>query len=149
MTPARHIALFHPRLVRERIETLEPGLFTQHQKNIAVWLDHLATGALDDTKETSLHGGFLERIFGDMLGYSTMATACEGKWELVAEKTVQLGGSADGAIGFFENGSSRVVAAIELKGATQFLEHAKGRSLTPIQQGWDLRDPLISDHLSG
>ena len=47
------------------------------------------------------------------------------------------GGSADGAIGFFSKGHSRVVAPIELKGATQFLEHANGRSLTPIQQGWD------------
>ena len=53
------------------------------------------------------------------------------------------GGSADSAIGFFEKAKgkakdrSHVVAPIGLKGASQFLEHAKGRSLTPIQQGWD------------
>ena len=84
-----------------------------------------------------LRGGFLERIFGAVLGYATMANARDGQWELVAEKTMHSGGSADGAIGFFARGKSHVVAPIELKGATQFLEHAKGRALTPIQQGWD------------
>lgn len=139
MSSQRHAGLFHPRLVRERIATLDPALFQRHEKTIGVWLDHLRSGALDETKETSLHGGFLERIFGDVLGYRTMATAHEGRWELVAERTMRSGGSADGAIGFFEKGrdNDRVVAPIELKGASQFLEHARGRSLTPIQQGWD------------
>ncbi len=131
-----HIPLFHPRLVRERARTLDAGLFSTHRASIDVWLDHLRKGTLDDTKEVSLHGGFLERIFGDLLGYRTMALAAEGRWELVGEKGM-LAGSADGAIGFFQKGVARVVAPIELKGATQFLEHAKGRSLTPIQQGWD------------
>ena len=108
----------------------------RHDKSLNVWLDHLRQGTLDQTKEVSLHGGFLERIFGDVLGYSTMAMAQEGRWELVAEKGL-LSGAADGAIGFFSKGNSHVVAPIELKGAAQFLEHAKGRALTPIQQGWD------------
>jgi len=137
MPAAHHLGLFHPRLVRERMSSLEPGLFAKHEPTIKVWLGHLSSGALDDTKEVSLHGGFLERIFCDVLGYATMAMAKEGKWELVAEKTVLFGGAADGAIGLFERGKSHVAAPIELKGASQFLEHAKGRSLTPIQQGWD------------
>lgn len=137
MASLHHVALFHPRLVRERIDALDRALFRTHEKDIAAWLSHLRSGALDETKEVSLHGGFLERIFGDVLGYATMARAHAGKWELVAEKGVLAGGSADGAIGFFEKGKSRVVAPIELKGAVQLLEHAKGRSLTPIQQGWD------------
>ncbi len=137
MAPTRHLTLFHPRLVRERVGRLETGLFQKHRDTIGVWLQHLRGGALDDAKEVSLHGGFLERIFGDVLGYATMATARDGQWELVAEKTVLSGGSADGALGRFAQGKSQVVAPIELKGATQFLEHAKGRSMTPIQQGWD------------
>jgi hypothetical protein len=137
MAAAHHQSLFKPRLVGKRVERLDQSLFEKHKHNVAIWLQHLRSGALDETKEVSLHGGFLERIFGDVLGYTTMAMAIEGKWELVAEKTVLAGGSADGAIGHFERGKSIVVAPIELKGATQFLEHAKGRSLTPIQQGWD------------
>lgn len=137
MPREHHQPLFHPRLVRERIATLPPGLFATHEAAVRVWLDHLARGTLDDTKEVSLHAGFLERVFGDLLGYATMATAQSGHWHLVAEKTVQSGGSADGALGFFSKGQARVLAPIELKGASQFLDHAKGRSLTPIQQGWD------------
>lgn len=137
MKREHHLALFHPRLVRERVAMLPPGLFERHRASIDVWLSHLASGALDETKESSLHGGFLERIFGDILGYATMATAKGGAWDLVAEKTLLSGSSADGAIGTFEQGKSLVIAPIELKGASQFLEHAKGRALTPIQQGWD------------
>lgn len=139
MIRARHIPIFHPRLVRERVALLPdgPGLFARHAKTIGVWLQHLKSGALDDTKEMSLHGGFLERIFGDVLGYRTMATARAGQWDLVAEKSLISGGSADGAIGSFARGSQTVVAPIELKGADQFLDHARGRALTPVQQGWD------------
>ena len=66
-----------------------------------------------------------------------MATARDGKWDLVAEKRTLSGGSADGALGIFSHGKSHVVAPIELKGAAQILDHAKGKSRTPIQQGWD------------
>ena len=117
--------------------TLDQSLYGRHQKTIAVWIEHLRSGALDEAKETSLHGEFLHDVFGDILGYATFGRARDGQWELGAEKSVVSGGSADGAIGFFSKGHSRVVAPIELKGETQFLEHAKGRSLTPIQQGWD------------
>ena len=137
MSTVNHLRLFHPRLVRERVAALPSGLFDSHRAAIAIWLGHLESGALNETKETSLHGGFLERIFGDVLGYATMATAQEGCWDLVAEKTLLGKSSADGALGDFTKGASRVLAPIELKGAAQFLEHAKGRQLTPIQQGWD------------
>ena len=135
-----HLPLFHPRLVRARSAALgasDPSLLQRHQGSVATWLDHLRSGALDEAKEVSLHGDFLQSVFGDILGYATFAHARDGQWEIAAEKSVVSGGSADGAIGYFSKGRSRVIAPIELKGATQFLEHAKGRSLTPIQQGWD------------
>lgn len=137
MAARHHNALFHPRLVKTRVEAVDPVLYAKHRETIDTWLEHLRSGTLDATKETSLHGGFLERIFGDVLGYSTMGTAKAGTWDLVAEKSMRAGGSADGALGRFAKGSSHVVAPIELKGADQFLDHAKGRSLNPIQQGWD------------
>jgi hypothetical protein len=65
-----HIPLFHPRLVRDRIRNLNPTLFASHEETLAAWLDHLHTGMLNKTKETRLHGGFLERIFGELLGLS-------------------------------------------------------------------------------
>lgn len=138
MPSEHHLPLFHPRLVRDRVKTLDATLFQTHARTVNVWLDHLRSGTLDATSEVKLHGGFLERIFCDVLGYSTMAMAKDGVWELEAEKRLPKG-SADGAIGFFSKAGtkSQVIAPIELKGAAQFLDHAKGRSLTPIQQGWD------------
>lgn len=139
MARTHHLPLFHPRLVRERIKSLDPSLFGKHEKAIGVWLEHLRSGALDETNEVELHGGFLERIFGDVLGYSTWSLAKDGVWELDAEKKVLSGGRADGAIGFFSKvkRQSKVIAPIELKGAAVFLDHAKSNSRTPIQQGWD------------
>jgi type I restriction-modification system DNA methylase subunit len=101
---------------------------------IVCWLARLRWGALDDSNEVSLRGGFLEWIFGDVLGYATIAIAQDGRWELVA---ASAGGSADAAIGWFEEGKRHVAVPIELAGADQFLEHAKGRARTPIQRGWD------------
>ena len=120
---------------------LPSDLFEKQRSTIEVWLGHSKSGALDSTKETSLHGSFLAGIFGDVLGYATMASASAGRWELHAEKGV-ASGSADAAIGFFAHGESHVVAPIELKGATQFLDHAKGRALTPVQQGWDYANKM-------
>lgn len=104
-------------LVRERIKSLVPSLFRKHEKSIGVWLEHLRNGALDETNEVKLHGGVLERIFGDVLGYSTWSLAKDGAWELDAEKRVLSGGAADGAIGFFSTakGQSKITARIELK----------------------------------
>lgn len=138
MVPAlRHIPLFHKRLVDERKARVDARLFEAHEKSIGLWLEQLNSGALDDTKETSLHGPFLEGIFGDLLGYSTFRRPHKGSWDLASEQSVLGGGSADAAIGFFAKNKSRVVAPIELKGASQSLDRANGRSLTPIQQGWD------------
>lgn len=143
-TREHHIPLFHPRLVRDRIGGLDPALFARHEKTLGVWLEHLRKGTLDKTKEMSLHGGFLERIFGDVLGFATMATARDGQWELVAEKRVLSGGSADGAIGLFSKETSHVVAPIELKGAAQFLAFAEDRGLVPhetLARAFEHRDP--------
>lgn len=38
MAAAHHLALFHPRLVRKRIESLDPALFRTHEKTMGVWL---------------------------------------------------------------------------------------------------------------
>ncbi len=136
MAAGHHLSLFHPRLVRERMNSLPEDLVGRHADTVAVWIQHLKEGTLDATKEVSLHGPFLDGIFGDVLGYRTMAHAASGKWELHAEAGM-MGGSADAAIGLFDHQAKHIVAPVELKGATQYLDVAKGRTLTPIQQAWD------------
>lgn len=142
MTTPNHASLFHPRLVRELLPTTSSADEDAARKVIDGWLKALATGTLDETKETALHGEFLVRVFGDVLGYRTMTGSHGGQWELVAEKGV-LAGFADAAVGFFAKGvPPHVVAPIELKGAKQILDHAKGRALNPVQQGWDYANKL-------
>ena len=142
MAPSNHTPLFHPRVVRERVAALPAVDEAMAQGVIRGWLQALARGDLDETKETGLHGEFLVRVFGDVLGYRTLTGSNDGRWELVAEKGV-LAGSADGAVGFFGTGAApHVVAPVELKGATHFLDHARGRALTPVQQAWDYANKL-------
>jgi type I restriction-modification system DNA methylase subunit len=135
----RHAPLFHPRILRQLDAHPFPSDLTRRHDLLRRWVDSLRAGKLDEAKEVSVHGEFLTRIFGDALGYRSLAEAGAGGWELAAEKTVGLGGkSADGALGFFQQGKpGRVLAAIELKGAKQSLDHAAGRALTPVQQAWD------------
>jgi type I restriction-modification system DNA methylase subunit len=136
----RPAPLFHPRVLPKHIEGHAfPADMAQRHEILRQWVASLRAGKLDDANEVKLHGEFLTRVFGDVLGYRTMAqTGAEG-WELEAERKVGAGGkSADGALGFFQHGRpARVVAPIELKGAKHHLDRALGRVLTPVQQAWD------------
>ncbi len=109
------------------------------------WGEALRSGRLAQMKEVSLHGDFLKDIFQTVLGYGSVVAG--DRWELHAEKTIaDRGGSADGAIGLFhaKAGASgrvrlqgRVVAPIELKGATNELDRvAAGRGESAVDQGW-------------
>jgi type I restriction-modification system DNA methylase subunit len=139
-TLLRPAPLFHPRVLPKSLEahTFPDDLARRHEV-LRPWVAALRAGKLDQAKEVSLHGEFLTRVFGDALGYRSIAQSGTEGWELAAEKTVGLGGkSADGALGFFQKDRpARVLAAIELKGATQHLDRALGRVLNPVQQAWD------------
>lgn len=136
-----YVKLFHPRVVRRQLETLQfpDDLAERHARFVLPWVIRLRRGKLDEIKERSLQGAFLASIFGGALGYRAMTDSSEPQWTLVAEKTVSKSGkSADGALGFFSTqGESRVIAPIELKGANQLLDVAPGRTLTPVQQAWE------------
>ena len=43
-----HLSLFHPKLVRARVQAVPRSLFATHRASSAVWLDHLRWGALDE-----------------------------------------------------------------------------------------------------
>jgi hypothetical protein len=45
------------------MDTLDQSLYGRHKKTVAVWLEHLRSGALDEAKETSLHGEFRHDVF--------------------------------------------------------------------------------------
>ena len=95
-----------------------------------------------DRKETELDAEFLQKIFGDALGYRSVS---ESPLNYHREKnpTIAGAGIADGALGLFISGRSvppRVV--IELKGALVDLDHDKPGGRTPVQQCWDYLNQL-------
>ena len=119
----------------------------RHQK-LGTWIAALKTGTLDEVKEVSLHGSFINDIFQDILGYCSVIQGAGKAWEINAEQTISDGGgSADGAIGFFTAADNpkgktvslqgKVIAPIELKGAKNDLDRpASGRAESAVDQGW-------------
>ena len=139
MAKDNHKQLFNHKLLQKRIDRFGfPADLESRRGVIGKWVKALHAKKLDYLGETALHGEFLTEIFGAMLGYHMpVQDECE-VWNLQAEKmTSEGGGTADGALGFFQvEDSDRIIAPIELKGARQNLDTALGKEETPVQQGW-------------
>ena len=140
--------LFHTKTlnIALRAFSFPQDMEARHQK-LGTWIAALQTGTLDQVKEVSLHGSFLNDIFHDVLGYRSVIQGAGKSWEIHAEQTISDGGgAADGAIGFFtatENAKGKVklqgkvIAPIELKGAKNDLDRpAPGRTESAVDQGW-------------
>lgn len=75
-----------------------------------------------------------------MLGYRTRLGGDGRAWSLSPERNVAASGAlrADSGIGWFSTGGTPTVhAVLELKGASQDLDTARSRALTPVQQAWN------------
>ena len=140
--------LFHSRTLDNALKNFVfPPDVEERRQKILLWIETLESGALDEIKETSLHGDFLRDIFQDALGYRSVIQGGGQSWEIYAEQTISDGGgSADGALGLFHTAEGkkgavklqgRVVAPIELKGAKNDLDRpASGRKESAVDQGW-------------
>ncbi|MEG5040270.1 MULTISPECIES: Eco57I restriction-modification methylase domain-containing protein [unclassified Microcoleus] len=149
MTNRSSRALFHSKTLNTALRAFSfpPDMEVRHQK-LGTWIAALKTGTLDEIKEVSLHGNFINDIFQDILGYRSVIQGAGKAWEINAEQTISDGGgSADGAIGFFTAADNpkgkavslqgKVIAPIELKGAKNDLDRpASGRSESAVDQGW-------------
>jgi hypothetical protein len=138
--------LFHPKVLKEGIErfAFPESLDSIRFKLVLPWIQRLRDGTLTRINERQLHGEFLQKFFGEVLGYRTVMTQGTGAWELSAEETAGGGGSLsmDGALGFFQAGEDgkpvgQVLVPIELKGAKQLLDQRLGRDRTPVEQAWN------------
>ena len=69
----RHHRLFQSKTVERQREKFlgEPKNFLELHQIVLEWIDSLKDGKLDDVKEVSLHGEFLNDLFRDVLGYRT------------------------------------------------------------------------------
>ncbi|OCR00939.1 hypothetical protein BCD67_02975 [Oscillatoriales cyanobacterium USR001] len=140
--------LFHRKTLNTALHAFSfpTDLETRHQK-LENWIDRLNAGTLDEIKEVSLHGNFLNDIFQDVLGYRSIIQSAGKVWEIHAEQTIANGGgSADAALGFFTSNKnnkgkgkieSKIIAPIELKGSKNDLDRAApGRKESAVDQGW-------------
>ncbi|MDB5289657.1 MAG: hypothetical protein JWL69_898 [Phycisphaerales bacterium] len=108
---------------------------------LQTWADLAEKGHLRQ-KETSLDAEFLEKIFGQALGYKAI-TESPDEYHREKSFTVPGAGIADGALGRFASGKTvQPVAVIELKGAETDLDHDKFNGRTPVQQCWDYLNQL-------
>lgn len=128
--------LFHPKLIRDRLAQHSfPADLDVRRARLAPWCNRLRSGELAATNEVQLHGPFLQRVFGDVLGYRTWDQPSPG-FDLHQEVPIRGGKQVDGAVGWFGNGETHIHAPIELKGASQPLDAAGSRTQTPVEQAW-------------
>ena len=146
----RHHQLFQSKTFEKQKDSFyksqgDPQNLLKLHQIVLKWIDCLYGGKLDDMKEVSLHGEFLNDLFRDVLGYRSLIQGKAQTWEVHAETAIaDDGGSADGALGFFAVGKKgkgklegRIVAPIELKGAKTDLDRrTASRPESPVDQGW-------------
>lgn len=100
------------------------------------WADLESKGKLEQMTEESIKPEFLTEVFGSALGY-TLFSQDKRQWDLQAEYGLN-GGTADAAIGTFEQGKTGIPAAVvELKGPMVNVDRDRFNGRTPVQQCWD------------
>jgi hypothetical protein len=134
------VKLFNGPLLRRRVaefmvahERLDKGT-----NIIANWAKSLgAEGGIGTTKELSVQGQFLIRIFEDCLGYTTQSAGNQ-EYSLTQEISIKSD-SADGGLGFYGVSDARTIVVIELKDAKTSLDKkqlGRDRKETPVEQGY-------------
>ena len=108
---------------------------------IAKYIKALDSGKIERTKEESIQADFINKFFGDILGYDYNDPV---NWNLEKEyKVVTDSSKADGALGYFtidgKKIKSDVRAVIELKDALTDLDKPQNRigdKRTPVEQAF-------------
>jgi hypothetical protein len=134
----RHPTLFIPKLLAEEADRPISGGDDRDRahKILLEWADLAERGHLKG-KETSLDDQFMQKIFGEALGYRSR-TDSPDDYQREKQFVVRGAGLADGALGKFSSGQKiDPVAIIELKGADTDLDHDKFGGRTPVKQCWD------------
>ena len=137
------VALFSERNIKpENINNLEITDHEAKRRIIENWQKGIVSGKILSQNEKKLQSEFLNKIFGDVLGYSYEKHL--DSWQLENELKVNLDGrTPDGALGYFsfENGkiTHQVFAVIELKGPLANLDKKQNRADfkgTPVEQAF-------------
>jgi hypothetical protein len=134
--------LINPKILHQRFGNFDfpTGERAEHiAKNIAGWQTALRDRDLSKTKEKSVQGLFLQKFFGDILGYLPQ-TGGEEEWNLVQHPTSEVDTQEpDGSLGFFTKAEQFTRAVIELKDAKTSLDKkqtGREKGYTPIEQAY-------------
>jgi type I restriction-modification system DNA methylase subunit len=129
--------LFSPKLLKSRFaaQTIPEA----HRALIAEWHSQLK-GGLGKVNEESIRPSFLQRFFGDILGYQKVG----GHAWSIDHETRAANGKVDAALGTFTHDIKQVVAPFELKGPkTGNLDALMPTRLkSPVQQAWEYANDL-------
>ena len=141
MNSTSHI--FKERLINARLAHLTEDEVPDFEKKfheIKLWHKSCTEKDLDKTKETSVQGLFMTRLFNGVFGYSEIVDEGDCYNQERENKTVLDTSEADGALGFFykSTGEKDVRVVIELKDAKTSLDKKQNRSshLTPVEQAF-------------
>jgi len=136
--------LFNKRILHSEIEKYTFPSDRQLKQKINMlkrWKKALSQSNLDETKEVSLQGDFLNNIFKFILGYISQ-TSGKSEWTLIQEATTEVGSkSADGLLGFFTTDKDKNLpkVIIELKDARTNLDtkqRSRKEQQSPVEQAF-------------
>ena len=129
--------LFSPKLLKSRFAA--QAIPEAHRALIVEWSSQLK-GSLAKVNEESIRPAFLQRFFGDILGYQKVG----GHVWSIDHETRAANGKVDAALGIFTHDIKQVVAPFELKGPkTGNLDALMpGRLKSPVQQAWEYANDL-------
>lgn len=139
----KHGRLFLQKYLSEEAHkfSVDPAELDRAEVALKQWADAALAGHLKQ-KETSLDAEFLQKIFGDALGYKSVSESPDD-YHREKNPTVAGAGIADGALGLFVSGKEVApTVIIELKGADTDLDTDKFNGRTAAQQCWDYLNQL-------
>ncbi|UXE65673.1 MAG: N-6 DNA methylase [Chryseotalea sp. WA131a] len=134
--------LFSPKdLKPEQLNTFIQKVLQLEEKKTIIrnWQKAIANGKVQKSKEEQIKGEFLDKFFGQVLGYSYESH--EPEWNLEKEfKSISDNKKPDAALGFFDQKEKNDVrCVIEVKGALNNLDKKQNRadfSGSPVDQAF-------------
>ena len=133
--------LFKPNILKKALNNFDihtiPNL-EAIRNELNKWKYSIENSDLEKTKETTVQGSFMERIWGKVLGYPSLIGQDEYNQEQES-KTLIDGSESDSVLGFFTATIKDVRAVVELKDATTDLDKKQYRKnhLTPVEQAFN------------
>lgn len=135
--------IFKKRLIESKLSHFTKDSIPDFDKKfheIKLWHKSCTEKDLEKTKETSVQGLFMTRLFNGVFGYSEIVDEGEVYNQERENKTILDTSEADGALGFFykKDNIKDVRVVVELKDAKTPLDNKQNRisHLTPVEQAF-------------